>query len=403
MKRIVLSLLLLITCLVTQAQIKFEKGYFINNQGTRTECFIKNEDWRSNPVRFEYRITEDSKTEYGSIKLISEFSVLNVFKYIRKNVDIDKSSTLLQELSLKRHPQFENEELYLSVLVSGTANLYKYAENGVSKYFFSKSTEDINQLVYKEYFDKFQINVLVNDMYKQQLFNEVNCNATPIQKIIPIKYHEKDLVKYFTNYNMCSGDKTVEIQKVKRDWFNLRVKSGVSFSELNVDHRYERDVDFEKKTMFRIGVETEFVLPFKKNKWSVFFEPTYQRYNTKALVNNGATIEEYAFVDYKFVEFPVGLRHRFFIGEKSNIFVNAGYVIIVSLNSEIDYESTLVHYDGDIEIASENNMFVGIGVELFDKFGIEYRFYGERDLTQKHSNYISNYKSSSVIVSYKLF
>ena len=40
----------------TQAQIKFEPGYFTNNDGQRAECEIRNVDWESNPTTFQYRI-----------------------------------------------------------------------------------------------------------------------------------------------------------------------------------------------------------------------------------------------------------------------------------------------------------------------------------------------------------
>ena len=48
------------------AQISFEKGYFINNANQKTNCLIKNQDWKDNPTEFEYKLDENSE----SIKLL---------------------------------------------------------------------------------------------------------------------------------------------------------------------------------------------------------------------------------------------------------------------------------------------------------------------------------------------
>ena len=37
------------------AQINFEPGYIINNQGVKTECFIRNVAWKNSPVTFDYK------------------------------------------------------------------------------------------------------------------------------------------------------------------------------------------------------------------------------------------------------------------------------------------------------------------------------------------------------------
>ena len=42
MKQLFISLILTIISLQAFAQIKYESGYFINNEGIRTDCLIKN-------------------------------------------------------------------------------------------------------------------------------------------------------------------------------------------------------------------------------------------------------------------------------------------------------------------------------------------------------------------------
>ncbi len=38
------------------SQVRFEKGYFIDNQDKRTECLVRNVGWDNNPESFRYKL-----------------------------------------------------------------------------------------------------------------------------------------------------------------------------------------------------------------------------------------------------------------------------------------------------------------------------------------------------------
>ena len=74
-----------------------------------------------------------------------------------------------------------------------------------------------------------------------------------------------------------------------------------------------RDTDFGNKTNLRIGIETEFILPFNKNRWSILIEPTYQYFKAEKreeVTNVEGGIRDTR-VDYQSVDFPVGIRYYF--------------------------------------------------------------------------------------------
>lgn len=58
MKRNLLLLLALKFSFVVNAQINFEKGYFISNDNEKIECLIKSIDWKNNPTEFKYKLNE---------------------------------------------------------------------------------------------------------------------------------------------------------------------------------------------------------------------------------------------------------------------------------------------------------------------------------------------------------
>lgn len=50
------------------AQVKFKKGYYLDNSGQSVDCFIKNNDWKNNPAGFDYQLKEGSAVLKGRIE-----------------------------------------------------------------------------------------------------------------------------------------------------------------------------------------------------------------------------------------------------------------------------------------------------------------------------------------------
>jgi hypothetical protein len=274
------------------SQIKFEKGYYINNNNHKVNCFIK------------YKITEDSKVSIASIKNIKEFGDdINSFKYIRQKVDIDMSSDNLLRLSNKRNPIFEEKELFLKVLIEGKANLYLASYKNLKRFFYKKNTGKIEQLVYKRFFftrdaklnkdydnSTSGTNVAKNNQFRQQLLTELKCDMISVSMLENLTYEKSDLVALFKKYNKCSNTDYVEyIKKNNKKLFNISVRPRFNNSTLSTKNVRDssRDINNPSSSSFGLGLEAEFILPYNRNKWAVVIEPTYQEYkiNNKSLVD----------------------------------------------------------------------------------------------------------------------
>ena len=132
-------------------QIEFERGYFIDRDGNRTECLIRNQDWQNNPERFSYQLNEASDVEQAGLAQVREFGVYDAFRFIAAEVDIDRASDDINKLDTKRNPTYEREQLFLKVLIEGRATLYSYKGEGLTRFFYSVNSGAISQLVYKRY------------------------------------------------------------------------------------------------------------------------------------------------------------------------------------------------------------------------------------------------------------
>ena len=82
MKKQLLFLLITILSFNCYSQISFEKGYYIDNSNQKTNCLIKNIDWKNNPTQFEYKLSENSESKKKTIESIKEFGINNISKYI---------------------------------------------------------------------------------------------------------------------------------------------------------------------------------------------------------------------------------------------------------------------------------------------------------------------------------
>ncbi len=390
MRNKILLLLLTTLCYNSFAQIKFEKGYFIDNNGSTTSCLIKDMDWKNNPTQFEYKFAEGDKTIKITIESVKEFEISNISKYKRFSIDIDRSSSLMQDFSTKRAPQFIKETLFLKLLVEGEASLYLYKDRNLSRFFYHINKEDVRQLIFKEYITKNR-EVSANNSFKQQLLTSLKCDNIQFKNIKNLQYKKNDLIPFFITYNQCRNPDFVYSKKSAQKKFHLTIRPGLNFSSLSIVNKTikYRNADFGSKVSARIGLEAEFILPFNNNKWAVIIEPNYQYFKTNTI---------YAAINYKSIEVPIGIRHYFFLNNKSKLFVNGLFVWDIAFNSTLDYGERFPS-----KIKPRNNFGFGIGYNYDKKFSLETRYTMNRDLFRNVTTDNTDYSTFSIILGYAIF
>lgn len=399
MKKKLLVLLTIILSLNCYTQVTYEKGYFINNSNEKVNCLIQNIGWYSNPSEFKYKLTENSDEKNAVITSVKEFGIYNICKYSRHKVKMDNSTSELNALSKLREPIFKEEVLFLKVLVEGKANLYEFKGTNSNKYFYSKDNLDVEQLIFKIYLIE-EGRIASNNRFKQQLWTALKCSNFTIEKIKNIDYKQTELINFFIEYNKCNNHEFVNFEKKqKRDLFNLTIRSGINNSSLSIEKgvSHLNDIDFDKKSALKYGVEFEFIMPFNKNKWAIIIEPTYQYFKSEKEITSYFTTQNVK-VDYKSIELPIGVRHYFFLNKNSKLFLNTSFIIDLTKNSIIDYESQT-----DLDIKTTSNMALGFGYKYNDKYSLEFRYHTKRQLLSNYVSWQSTYKTVSVILGYTLF
>ncbi len=398
-KQLLFFLAVIISC-NCYSQVSFEKGYYIDSNKQKINCFIKDMGWRSNPTEFEYKLSENGEIKKATLKSVQEFGINNILKYVRSTVNIDRSSENINNLSYEKNPEFQQEELFLKVLVAGKATLYQYIDDNLIRYFYSKENTDIKQLIFKSYRID-ENNIGKNNQFRQQLWGNLKCPKFKLSKIENIRYKKNDLVRFFTEYNKCHDDKEfVNFDlKPKRDLFHLTIRPRINRSSLKTQNTLSdfKDTDFGNKFGFGFGIEAEFILPYNKNKWAIAIEPTYQRFKSEKTIKSSNKIT--AKINYSSIEFPISLRHYFFLKNNSKIFINVSYILDLSSKSSIEFSGKYK----PLEIKTRTNMAFGIGYKKNDRYSLELRYQTNREILSDYTYWNSEYGTLSIVFGYSLF
>jgi hypothetical protein len=396
------------------AQIKFEKGYFININNEKKEVLIKNIEWKNTPDKIQYKTSIDGDSRTLDLTEINELVIYDKVKFVRKEAEIDRSSSELKNMSTSRLPDFKLESILLKVLIDGEATLYAYTDANLRRYFFKKNNQDIKQLVYKKY-NAFDRGLSENNQFKQQLLNELPFSGSTVGVITNIEYNQSDLVSYFIDFNNSLDKDIINYteNETKGD-FNLSIKAGLRTSNFSVEDQRQGQgqvSQFDSATGFSLGLEMEYVFKFNGGKWSVFFEPRYQSVSLEGerIIFAGTSIEstENFMTDYSSIELNFGFRHYFFLNENSKLYVNGAFVFdSVSSDNVVKYEpgDSFQMGSGDtFQMDSSVNFALGFGYKFDNKYSAEFLFQTNRNPLEKITAVESKTGSLSLIFGYTIF
>jgi hypothetical protein len=401
MRKHLLTALLLALSFSGFSQVRFESGYFINNSNERVNCLIRNADWSNNPTKFQYKTTNEEKVQKADISSVKEFGIGTSLKYKRFDVQIDKTPVDIDKLGMEKDPVYKNETLFLKVETEGKVTLLSYTSGTLIRYFV-ETDAGVQQLVYKQYLVTYG-QVGYNESYKQQLTLLLNCGTVP--NTADLKYELNELVKLVADHNTCtgSGSYTYKAVKNKKSQFHIAIRPGVRSGSYSLTGNLygpnfpnSTTINFKNQTTFRLGVEAEFTLPFHKNKWNIFLEPTYQSYKSEATFD-GKQVP----ITYNSIELPIGVRYYAFFSDDASLFLNLAYAFdFASSTSGIDFEPP----NGDLKIKSSGNLNLGGGLKYKKRYSAELRWGAPRGLLEDYPYFRSkDFKSVSLIFGYNLF
>lgn len=392
MKKIT-TLFFLLFSIASFSQTTFKNGYFITNDNNKTECLIKDFNWLKNPTEFKYKSSEQSVIKTNILSQVIEFGVYDEFKFIKKEVEIDQSKHNTSKLTLNKNPEFVRSTIFLKVLIEGKANLYAYTDNVGTKFYYNINNSEIRPLIYKPYLD-VDDSIKKNNTYKMELRDNLTHSNMTLEDFKNLNYKTNSLINLFTKYNELDNE-DFKTYRVKNEFFKLNIRPGFNLTSLTIKSPSQggNNVEFDSKLTFRLGLEAEFTLPFNNNKWAIIVEPTYTKFKGDS-DTSGSTVK----INYSAIEVPIGIRHYFFLNQKTKLFLNTGFGFDINNSSTIEVDNF-----GEGDINSGQNFMLGIGFNNGKKISTELRYYTNKDISRRGANVTSNLSSLAFIFGYRLF
>lgn len=341
MSRSLIVLFFLVSPMVI-SQITFEPGYFIDNNGKRTECLIQNLDWSNHPDSFKYRTSNEGALEERTLDNTSEFGFKeNVFR--RFSIKSHSMANTAITFEDEKFPKLKDITAFLKLLVKGSKELYSHKNNG-SYVFYVKDKDDSqtpSPLIYTKYFST-NTTVTINDAYKQQLITFLDCSIKQTEAFNELDYSEIKIINLFEAYYQCSGNKSSIRKKNTRDRKSLYFfgAAGLNINNLSTNYRgSELSLGSSISPIFSAGLTYNF--PFYRNKLSVLGKiannSLSNSVNTSYTVANTIVVrDDFVEFEYQSIDFSIGVRHFSYLNEYWSLFFEVYYGLPISEKAEIN-------------------------------------------------------------------
>jgi hypothetical protein len=360
------------------AQIKFEPGYYISNDGTKTVGLIENRDWRYNPSEIKFKTNESSEAITVGMDGIQEFGIDQFSKYIKATVDVDMSGDKVASYSDQRKPEFENKTVLLKVLIDGQYSLYQYEESDLVRFFWKNGPSDIQPLIYKKYVEggvSEGAQIKTNKEFLQ-VIGRIACDDVTDADLLQIDYDIKELSQFMTEANACAGSEVTDLSSNKSNMSAFRAVLGV-YSTSFSGSIGNASFDFGSKIVPSFGFQYEVIMPYGGGKWSLLVEPTLLMASASGTRTSSSFMgitSQKAELKYTSLDLAAGARFNYYLADDKKVFLNLLGVLYLSPGSTIDFETSK-----DTELGKGFNLGIGGGL-AFNKLSAEIRFYTNRDL-----------------------
>lgn len=387
---ILLSFLLALFSLSIKAQIAFDPGYFVKNNGDTVTGLIKNLDWKNNPVAVEFKKNLESESLVLLIDSIAGFGVGGDIVFKKFLVDIEVLSPRIEDYGYKQNPEYSQKVVLLRQLIEGEKELYTYNEGNFQCFFAGNKGDIPRQLVHKHY--KAETNQIAeNNQYRNQLYVLLNCSYFRPEDFEKLDYQKKDIINLFENYYTCSGKVFVKNEVVtakKRKKIELGVSAGVEYCDMEISgvpNSY-----FPPGISPLIGMDFESFMPFYRNKISFVCQPVFDYYSA-----TGTFAKRQKEVDLFFFTLPFGIRYSSYLRPGTRIFAEAKYSLIFPVHG------TLGYYLYDLKPEKHSAFDIGAGIKKGrSSIKLNYRFH--HDLYTNYNFYLLM-SNASVSYSYTIF
>lgn len=390
MKYTIFLLLFFFVLQIGSAQVAYEQGYFIDNNGKRKACLIKDRGWKNNPSSITYRLSEDTPEITLESYDMKEFGIGNGIRYSRQRIALEISSDKITNLSNSPDLNLVDTVVLLKHEVEGKASLFSFCSNFLAnRYFYQIDADSIKPLIYRLH-SPDGIKIIKNTLYKEQLRDAISCGEGG-KYVQRMSYNLPMLRKFFTRYNQCQESNYHVLNEYqKKAQFTFTPKVGVEYASVEASNTVTSMYgSFPNKIGPRIGLELEYIIPYFKNQWSIFADPSFVSYHANSTTSPSMEIQ------YNSIDIPIGLRKYFFIRNHSAISLNVFTAFNIDINSQLNTRNT------PLKTGSNMNFGGAVGYVWKGKYVAQLKYNLPKNITADYLFWQTKYRSTSLTFGYR--
>ena len=368
----------------------FLNGYYITNNGQRVEGkFLETNFLDASDIKFKGSSDNDYKTL--DTENITEFGIEDKYKSVKHTVQIDISDASQGQVSANKDATWQKQTLFLNVILEGDATFYSYTTSKNTKYFYKVKDRKMEpeQLLYRKYTSGSN-STSENNKYRQQLYNEMNCNDANTESFLNLKYNRGDLLNYFKEYNACKKSE-IKIYRNKTDnykWGYYSVFAGFYHSTFNLSGINPAQDNVNDIT-FSAGAEL--LIFMKSEKLGLFLRTEYEKIDSEISTYrqspySGVITENIYEINGTLINFYIGPRYYFELNHNNKLLIDGSAVFTVSsgdLTILPVAQASGEFIEGNpinISLTSAVSGNFGIGYTYKNKYSIEARYTFNRNL-----------------------
>lgn len=376
MTKICFILLFLLLPISVFCQTSFTKGYVIDNEGNRIDCFLMNRRIENKGEGYTIKFDEKQQQEKINLMKYKEFGIPGKIKFVRSKIRLDVSDDRIKALKdTLNHSVIQEGDAYLQELIgSDMAALYYFFYQGKEYFFFRVEDSGITLLVHKKYklvlMNDRTTQVLLDDRYKQQLTEYLPCS----KNVKSLSYTRNSLMKYFKAYHEEKRIPTILDQNLDKGIFSAEIAATLNEHMLSIDDGNSELMAFERSPSFGFGAGIEYMFPFNRNKFGLYAECSYASFKSSSSPEYSDLLSE---ISYKAIGFPIGIVYKINISESSKIFIKAGAAPSLILDGS---SFSLYRPENSYSIRKTTNLMLSAGYS-YGPLSIEARAYTKRNIT----------------------
>jgi len=398
MKTLTIFALLLCYLSSINAQAEFERGYLVTKDGTKTACLIKQFDWRYNPTSIEYKLNENTPVSNAMAVDIQLFAFDKSNQYVSYTVEVDTTTDLFKDSTSDPSAQTTTKTLFLKIIFQGEADLYVYETYDYTRFFFKKKDGKITPLIYRKHVTADN-KIREKITYKNQLAKNFACEDVDYVAISKLKYTRNSISNFLKKYHKCNNySYKIPNELSNTGKFLLSIRPTIRSSNVHVSNPF-LSTKLERKFSPSVGLETEYLFAFKRNKYALIAEPTFNYHKSNS---EGGPTSIQAEIDYKSVELPIGVRGYFHLNNKNAVFVNMILAFDFSIASKATFFSSPLEAPEDLNIKTGYSPGIGFGYRYNHCVSSEIRYILPRNVVKDSPFWTARYQTFAFSVGYQI-